>query len=187
MLQDTPDDRAVLVLEPSVEAFFLVHATEGPLLVKIAINAYTSGQGDGAGGQEADPMMLGSSGNDSFEAIGGSTQASTSKASAAAPPLPEDEEKFIAFAERHRAVINQILRQSTIHLTDGTFAFLVDHAKILDFDVKRRYFREELKRAVRSFRTLDRLSPEEWKGLFRISFESEEGMSCLFFWDLRTC
>ena len=193
---DAPDDRAVLVLEPSVEAFFLVHATEGPLLVKNAINAYTSGQGDGAGAQEADPMMLGSSGNDSFEAIGGSTQASTSKASAAAPQLPEDEEKFIAFAERHRAVINQILRQSTIHLTDGTFAFLVDYAKILDFDVKRRYFREELKRADQgimrrglslpvnranvfedSFRTLDRLSPEEWKGLFRISFESEEGLS----------
>lgn len=55
-------------------------------------------------------------------------------------------EKFLSFAERHRFVVNQILRQSTIHLSDSTFSFLVDHAHIIDFDVKRRYFREELKR-----------------------------------------
>ena len=112
----------------------------------------------------------------------------------------EDTDKFLAFAERHRVVINQILLQSNVHLTDGTFGFLIDHAKILDFDVKRRYFREELKRLDQgvlrrglslpvnranvfedSFRALDRLSAEEWKGLFRISFEGEEGMHSLTF------
>ena len=113
------------------------------------------------------------------------------------PPsqVTDDMRKFQSFIERHRVAINQILRQSPVHLADGSFAILIEHSKILDFDVKRRYFREELKRLDHgvlrrglslpvnranvfedSFRALDRLNAEEWKGLFRISFEGEEGM-----------
>ena len=88
----------------------------------------------------------------------------------------------------------QILRQSTTHLADGPFAVLVDHTRVLDFDVKRRYFRTELERAdagIRredlavhvkreqvfedSFRELHRRSHEEWKNRFYIVFEGEEG------------
>ena len=54
-----------------------------------------------------------------------------------------DSDKFLKFAERHRSVLNQILRQSTTHLSDGAFSVLVDHVKLLDFDVKRRYFRSD--------------------------------------------
>lgn len=86
------------------------------------------------------------------------------------------------------------MRQSTTHLADGPFAVLVDHTRVLDFDVKRRYFRTELERAdagIRredlavhvkrehvfedSFRELHRRSPEEWKNRFYIVFEGEEG------------
>lgn len=104
--------------------------------------------------------------------------------------LTSDQKKFLQFAEKHRTVLNQILRQSTVHLSDGPFAVLVDHTRILDFDVKRRYFRTELERmdegirreelAVHvhrvtvfedSFRELYRRNPEEWKNRFYIVFE----------------
>lgn len=40
------------------------------------------------------------------------------------PSLPENEKKFVKFAEKHRAVLNQILRQSNVPLSDGPFAVL---------------------------------------------------------------
>lgn len=105
-------------------------------------------------------------------------------------PVPPEQQKFLSFAEKHRRVLNQILRQSTSHLADGPFAVLVDHTRILDFDIKRRYFRAELERMdqgirreetavhVRrsnifedSFRELYRRTPEEWKNRFYIVFE----------------
>lgn len=111
-----------------------------------------------------------------------------------APPLDPDEKKFLQFAETHRVVLNQILRQSTTHLADGPFAVMVNHTRILDFDIKRRYFRTELERldeGIRreelaihvhrvtvfedSFRELYRRTPEEWKNRFYIVFEDEEG------------
>ena len=95
-------------------------------------------------------------------------------------------------AETHRTVLNQILRQSTVHLADGPFGVLVDHTRLLDFDIKRKYFRTELERAddgmrredlavhVRrehvfedSFRELHRRSPDEWKNRFYIVFEGK--------------
>lgn len=110
----------------------------------------------------------------------------TASTKSAVPP----EQHFLAFAEKHRTVLNQILRQSTAHLADGPFAVLVDHTRVLDFDIKRRYFRTELERmdhGVRreetavhvrrsnifedSFRELFRRPPEEWKNRFYIVFE----------------
>ena len=71
---------------------------------------------------------------------------------------------------------------------------LVDHTRVLDFDVKRRYFRQELEHRdegirredlavpVRrehvfedSYRELHRRSAEEWKHRFYIVFEGEQG------------
>lgn len=97
---------------------------------------------------------------------------------------------FILILETHRTVLNQILRQTTTHLADGPFSVLVDHTRVLDFDVKRRYFRTELERMdegirreelavhVRrshvfedSFRELHRRNADEWKNRFYIVFE----------------
>lgn len=132
--------------------------------------------------------------NEPTEAVGNRlpNQVST-QATAHAAQISSDQKKFLQFAEKHRTVLNQILRQSTVHLSDGPFAVLVDHTRILDFDVKRRYFRTELERmdegirreelAVHvhrvtvfedSFRELYRRNPEEWKNRFYIVFE---GMS----------
>lgn len=96
----------------------------------------------------------------------------------------------IILTETHRTVLNQILRQTTTHLADGPFSVLVDHTRVLDFDVKRRYFRTELERMdegirreelavhVRrshvfedSFRELHRRNADDWKNRFYIVFE----------------
>ena len=74
-------------------------------------------------------------------ASGSGTNASSSggSGSASGSNIPMDTQKFLAFAETHRTVLNQILRQSTVHLADGPFSVLVDHTRVLDFDIKRRY------------------------------------------------
>lgn len=50
------------------------------------------------------------------------------------------------FIETHKTVLNQILRQSQTPLSDSPFSVLVDHMRLLDFDVKLRYFRAELQK-----------------------------------------
>ncbi|GLH08141.1 uncharacterized protein GBIM_13439 [Gryllus bimaculatus] len=121
-------------------------------------------------------------------------QSSTWEQSSPPVTLNPDQQKFLKFAEKHRAVLNQILRQASTHLADGPFAVLVDHTRVLDFDVKRKYFRSELERMdegirreelavhVRrshvfedSFRELHRRTIDEWKNRFYIVFEGEEG------------
>merc|ERR1712045_1051451 len=96
--------------------------------------------------------------------------------------MSADTGKFLAFAETHRTVLNQILRQSTTHLADGPFSVLVDHTRVLDFDIKRRYFRTELERMDEGMRREDLAVHvkrenvfEDWKNRFYIVFEGEEG------------
>ncbi|KAG1653506.1 E3 ubiquitin-protein ligase HUWE1 [Nymphon striatum] len=192
-LADTPDDHAVLVLQPAVEAFFLVHASAAEK--ESAQNASKPESQESQLShlhQDIAPVSPQPSSSDtSRDNIGPSRQLSVI---AIPTNLPPDTQKFLRFAETHRTVLNQILRQSTTHLADGPFAVLVDHTRILDFDVKRRYFRQELERmdegirredlAVHirreqvfedSYRDLHRRPAEEWKNRFYIVFEGEEG------------
>ena len=188
-LADTPDHHAVLVLQATVEAFFLVHAAVTQPDEKKKIQTKETRQESLAHIQESTEVLT-------LEKVmrlkaGGASSEPTSLATV---PLSKDTEKFLHFAETHRTVLNQILRQSTVHLADGPFSVLVDHTRVLDFDIKRRYFRIELERMddglrredlavhVRrenvfedSFRELHRRSPEEWKNRFYIVFEGEEG------------
>ncbi|XP_036596594.1 E3 ubiquitin-protein ligase HUWE1-like, partial [Trichosurus vulpecula] len=189
-LEESHDQHAVLVLQPAVEAFFLVHATEReskppvrdtresqlahikdepPPLSPAPLTPATPSSLDPFFSREPSSMHISSS-------------------------LPPDTQKFLRFAETHQTVLNQILRQSTTHLSDGPFAVLVDYIRVLDFDVKRKYFRQELERLdeglrkedmavhVRrdhvfedSYRELHRKSPEEMKNRLYIVFEGEEG------------
>uniref|UniRef100_A0A8C3HVU0 E3 ubiquitin-protein ligase HUWE1 n=1 Tax=Chrysemys picta bellii TaxID=8478 RepID=A0A8C3HVU0_CHRPI len=131
-LEESHDQHAVLVLQPAVEAFFLVHATEReskppvrdtresqlahikdepPPLSPAPLTPATPSSLDPFFSREPSSMHISSS-------------------------LPPDTQKFLRFAETHRTVLNQILRQSTTHLADGPFAVLVDYIRVLDFDVK---------------------------------------------------
>ena len=117
---------------------------------------------------EADPSVSGSSTNtisnaesgNQTQSIATTAKQSTSSAVAnnkqhASGSLSADTQKFLEFAETHRTVLNQILRQSTAHLADGPFSVLVDHTRVLDFDIKRRYFRTELERMDEGMRRED--------------------------------
>lgn len=53
---------------------------------------------------------------------------------------------FKLFLEKHRNMLNQVLRQSGGSLTDGPFAVLTQMPKLLDFDVKRIYFRKQMQK-----------------------------------------
>lgn len=195
-LAETPDHHAVLVLQPAVEAFFLVHASaaekDGTKRREYRRESQESQMSHI--NQEMAPLspLAASQENTVNQAI--VTIGRESSAPNTITALTPDTVKFLKFAETHRTVLNQILRQSTTPLADGPFGVLVDHTRVLDFDVKRRYFRQELERMdegarredlavhVRrehvfedSFRELHRRTPEEWKNRFYIVFEGEEG------------
>ncbi|GBM42389.1 E3 ubiquitin-protein ligase HUWE1 [Araneus ventricosus] len=188
-LAETPDHHAVLVLQPAVEAFFLVHASSEKETKKKDLRRDVQ-ENEVSHLQDLPPVSPLSSLNSYSEQSSLNTSTDVSTPS----NLSSDTIKFLKFAETHRTVLNQILRQSTTPLADGPFSVLVDHTRVLDFDVKRRYFRQELERMdegsrredlavhVRrehvfedSFRELHRRTPEEWKNRFYIVFEGEEG------------
>ncbi|XP_011213379.2 E3 ubiquitin-protein ligase HUWE1 [Bactrocera dorsalis] len=205
-LEESKDEYAVLVLQPTVEAFFLIHATNKKNEKKNTSNLETQNSTleviEEANSNQA---VLASDSTDkadstdiqdsigSFEFLD-NIRKSCIRTNSLEVQQRLDKENFLIFAEKHRTVLNQILRQSPIHLSDGPFAVLVDHTRILDFDVKRKFFQTELERidegvrreentvSVRrvtvfedSFRVLYRLGPEEWKNRFYIVFEDEEG------------
>ncbi|GFT18781.1 e3 ubiquitin-protein ligase HUWE1 [Nephila pilipes] len=188
-LAETPDHHAVLVLQPAVEAFFLVHASSEKESKK-KDRRRDAQESEISHLQDLPPVSPLSSLNSYAE----QTVVNPVSDFGASSVMSTDTIKFLKFAETHRTVLNQILRQSTTPLADGPFSVLVDHTRVLDFDVKRRYFRQELERMdegsrredlavhVRrehvfedSFRELHRRTPEEWKNRFYIVFEGEEG------------
>ena len=203
-LEETQDHHAVLVLQPAVEAFFIVHSAPQ---VKSTRTRAPETPASPAASDSINPPAPAETVNNNERSqelsvplnipVDPATPMDTTQSTTQAPvppPLTADQKKFLQFAETHRVVLNQILRQSSTHLADGPFAVLVDHTRVLDFDVKRRYFRIELERlddgirreelAVHvhrvnvfedSFRELYRRNPEEWKNRFYIVFEDEEG------------
>lgn len=193
-LEHTPDHHAVLVLQPAVEAFFLVHSSSSN---RNRERSQSATENNAAEVRDHVPELAPAS--PVFADQEGSSQTDTANSTSwgdvssnTHKTLPPDQLKFLKFAETHRTVLNQILRQTTTHLADGPFSVLVDHTRVLDFDVKRRYFRTELERKdegirreelavhVRrshvfedSFRELHRRNADEWKNRFYIVFEGK--------------
>lgn len=58
----------------------------------------------------------------------------------------EEEEAVFAFAERHRYLLNTMIRTSPQLLTSGAFILLTRMPRVLDFDNKRVWFRQQLGR-----------------------------------------
>ncbi|XP_034939530.1 E3 ubiquitin-protein ligase HUWE1 isoform X2 [Chelonus insularis] len=191
-LEHTPDHHAVLVLQPAVEAFFLVHSSSSTSTKDRNNETNNEAREVVADMAPVSPIYSDNEGPSHSENV--SNISSWDMTPTPHKSLPSDQLKFLKFAETHRTVLNQILRQTTTHLADGPFSVLVDHTRVLDFDVKRRYFRTELERMdegirreelavhVRrshvfedSFRELHRRNADEWKNRFYIVFEGEEG------------
>ena len=181
-LAGTPDHHAVLVLQATVEAFFLVHAAPTqpddkkktqqketrqeqlahiqeqqetiagmaqPEIDNSTVSVPASENTPNVNQSAGEPQPIASTSTDETPSSSSVAKAISSK------PLSADTQKFLEFAETHRTVLNQILRQSTTHLADGPFSVLVDHTRVLDFDIKRRYFRTELERMDEGMRRED--------------------------------
>ena len=139
-------------MQATVEAFFLVHAAPTqPEDAKRKIQQKETRQEQLAHIQEQTPSLGGTPAPESNStsgsggasesspvASGSGTSSSSGGSAKGSTCIPMDTDKFLAFAETHRTVLNQILRQSTVHLADGPFSVLVDHTRVLDFDIKRR-------------------------------------------------
>lgn len=173
------DSHTFMVLQPAVETFFMVHA---PTTDREAEN------------KETKKEMLAHI-ND-FAPLGPPPPPNRPKEGdeVNGEKIPLSTLKFLQFAEKHKAVLNQILRQSSTPLADGPFSVLTKHIKVLDFDIKRRYFRRELDKIKEttqrgdtaihvnretifddSFRELHRKKADDWKSKLYIVFNNEEG------------
>ncbi|CAH8630885.1 unnamed protein product [Dicrocoelium dendriticum] len=105
---------------------------------------------------------------------------------------------ILQFAEQHRSGLNQVLRQNSSNLGESPFAVFLVYSKVLDFDIKRRFFRQQLQSLSPrsnmsnryddepivisrdrifedSYARLHRRSASEWKHKFVIRFQNEEG------------
>uniref|UniRef100_A0A914HYU0 HECT-type E3 ubiquitin transferase n=1 Tax=Globodera rostochiensis TaxID=31243 RepID=A0A914HYU0_GLORO len=171
---------AVLCLQNAAEAFFLSYS----LVISPTAQSAPTARTDHS--DAADSPIAG----------GIETQLSSSAGAASGDELGRYQKEMFTFAEKHRSVLNQILRGNTQNLEGSAFAILTHFPKLLDFDVKTKYFHKELKKmdernryrhediAIRvrrshlfgdSFRELYRLRPNDWKARLYIIFEGEEG------------
>ncbi|KIS68346.1 uncharacterized protein UMAG_03442 [Mycosarcoma maydis] len=109
-------------------------------------------------------------------------------------PRTAMEDNFFAFTEKHRKILNIMVRQNP-SLMSGSFALLVRNPKVLDFDNKKNYFTQQLHKGRRdhytplslsvrrnsvfedSFRYFSRKTgPEVKHGKLNVRFTNEEGI-----------
>ncbi len=212
VLKSLSDPYAVLILQQTVEAFFYVHATRKDKDETKKKEKETKEAQLAHLDTESSPMSPGGAGTSSSSSVSHMSGSKLTSSSTEQQKQDEiaaiinsissetspDTKRFLEFALTHRIVLNHILRQTSNNLSDEPYSVLVDftrlHTHILDFDVKRRYFRQELdklKDSIRgddlavhvrrtnvfddSFRELNRRSIDDWKHRFYIVFEGEEG------------
>ncbi|CAH8850634.1 unnamed protein product [Trichobilharzia szidati] len=105
---------------------------------------------------------------------------------------------IIQFADKYRRGLSQVLRQYGANIGESPFAVFLAYPRVLDFDVKRRFFRQQLQSLSNrsssssrlddepitvsrerifedSYARLHRKSVNEWKHKFVIRFQNEEG------------
>jgi len=200
VLKSLSDPYAVLILQQTVEAFFYVHATRKDKDETKKKEKETKEAQLAHLDTESSPMSPGAT-TSGLQKTGSEQQKQDEIAAiinSISSETSPDTKRFLEFALTHRIVLNHILRQTSNNLSDEPYSVLVDftrlHTHILDFDVKRRYFRQELdklKDSIRgddlavhvrrtnvfddSYRELNRRSIDDWKHRFYIVFEGEEG------------
>ncbi|KAH8876568.1 E3 ubiquitin-protein ligase [Schistosoma japonicum] len=111
---------------------------------------------------------------------------------------PFSRNPIIEFADKYRRGLSQVLRQHGANIGESPFAVFLAYPRVLDFDVKRRFFRQQLQSLSNrstssnrydddpitvsrdrifedSYARLHRRSVSEWKHKFVIRFQNEEG------------
>ena len=217
ILKSLSDPYAVLILQQTVEAFFYVHATrkdkedmrrrdketKETQLSHLDTDAAPMSPAAAATSAQA-PQQARVIHYDQQQTAANALEQQQNEINAilnsinSSETTSPDTKRFLECALTHRTVLNHILRQTSNNLSEEPYSVLVEftrmHTHILDFDVKRRYFRQELDKLkdnirgddlavhVRrshvfddSFRELNRRTPDEWKHRFYIVFEGEEG------------
>uniref|UniRef100_A0A1I8INF1 HECT-type E3 ubiquitin transferase n=1 Tax=Macrostomum lignano TaxID=282301 RepID=A0A1I8INF1_9PLAT len=187
LLNQCEDPNSVLVLQTTVESFFV--ASGGSRDQAATLRRLASAGAETNNSEQLSHLDLEISAPDTAAPAAPSASAT----STTPKELAADSQKafLLSFATRHRGLLNQILRQQTTPLTRGPFAWLAEHPRLLDFDVKVQYFRSQLDSgrprntetvAVNrqrvfedSFAKLHRKSRNEWKQHFQIHFQGEEG------------
>uniref|UniRef100_A0A3Q0KSC8 HECT-type E3 ubiquitin transferase n=1 Tax=Schistosoma mansoni TaxID=6183 RepID=A0A3Q0KSC8_SCHMA len=124
--------------------------------------------------------------------------ACTSTNSATASQSPFSKNPIIEFADKYRRGLSQVLRHHGANIGESPFAVFLAYPRVLDFDVKRRFFRQQLQSLSNrstssnrydddpitvsrdrifedSYARLHRRSVSEWKHKFVIRFQNEEG------------
>eukprot|EP00163_Fabomonas_tropica_P003775 TRINITY_DN1333_c1_g1_i1.p1 TRINITY_DN1333_c1_g1~~TRINITY_DN1333_c1_g1_i1.p1 ORF type:complete len:2228 (+),score=681.47 TRINITY_DN1333_c1_g1_i1:938-6685(+) len=139
----------------------------------------------------------------STQAAGSSTSGAQAKPSSVGPGGTSDgteseaESKFFAFADKHRVVINMIIRESSPSPLSAPTPFLIlmYYPRMLEFDIKRNIFKIILRKQTSrlgpsslrlnlrrehifedSFHQLRRRSPEEMRGRLNVQFVNEMGV-----------
>ncbi|CAD6898389.1 unnamed protein product [Tilletia controversa] len=137
-LKDSPS--AAQVLLPLIESLMVVskHVIAPDTAAAVESRSLTRSS-------SLPPVTPASEGHDPMTSSFASIASIASIASTAHGRSPREqmEDHFFAFTERHRKILNIMVRQNP-SLMSGSFALLVHNPKVLDFDNKKNYFTQQL-------------------------------------------
>lgn len=170
-------------LSPMIEAFLITHSAE---------EEKESGgnvKNDAPGSEPSSPMIT--------KSVPNSPMANASDEGVGIDVVASDktlDERLAVFVERHRVAINALLRANGT-LLETSFKGALRHPHAIDFDNKKAYFRNVIKKrssaahagAIRisvrrdrvfddSYQQLRLRTPNEMKGRLHVSFTGEEGV-----------
>lgn len=188
--RDANKSPAANLLLPIIEVFFVVNAKDpGPLKRSASVIDF--------GGAPAVPGVPRSGSSTSLLRASVSRENLTRSMSRSGSlyNLSEQQSRFAMFAEKHRGLLNDLVRQNPA-LLHGTFKVLLKYPRVLDFDNKRAWFRHQLQKlkdtrgyygGVRlrinrakvfedSYRIMSGRTPEELRGRMTVQFQGEEGI-----------
>jgi hypothetical protein len=185
--RDGSKSPAANLLLPIIEVFFVVNAKDpGPLKRSASVIDF--------GPAPAFPRS-GSSSSLLRQSASRDNLTRTMSRSSSLYNLSEQQSRFAMFAEKHRGLLNDLVRQNPA-LLHGTFKVLLKYPRVLDFDNKRAWFRHQLQKlkdtrgyygGVRlrinrakvfedSYRIMSGRTPEELRGRMTVQFQGEEGI-----------
>eukprot|EP01113_Clastostelium_recurvatum_P048440 TRINITY_DN881_c0_g1_i1.p1 TRINITY_DN881_c0_g1~~TRINITY_DN881_c0_g1_i1.p1 ORF type:complete len:3939 (-),score=1134.74 TRINITY_DN881_c0_g1_i1:193-12009(-) len=174
---------ALALMLPVIEAFFLVNAPSSQTSATTASVAAAANTAAATTSTATPPSSL--------------TATSPALPTTPATPATPAANRFFAFAEQHRNLLNELVRMNPSLLSPrtGSFASLLRMPRLLEFDNKRAFFRSQISQdrerdrshGVRmrvrrshvfedSYNQLRKRSADELRGRLTVQFAGEEGI-----------